>query len=53
MKKSRVQFQDIDEYIPEVNMLLLMLQHLSPMTNEETEWEILSIKIKPVNWTYF
>ena len=43
-KKIRVQLQDIDEYIPEVNTSVPILWNLSPMTNEEIEWEILSMK---------
>ena len=49
IEKIRVQFQDIDEYIPEVSMSVPMFQHLSPDTNEEIEWWILNMK--PVNWT--
>ena len=36
IEKITVEFQDIDEYIPEINMFVPMLQHLSP-TNEEIE----------------
>ena len=42
----RLQFQNADEYIPEVNTSVLRLQHLLPMTYKEIEREILSMKNK-------
>ena len=46
IEKIRLQFQDTDKYIPEVNTSVLMLWHLLLMTNEEIEREILSMKNK-------
>ena len=46
IEKIRLLFQNTDEYIPEVNTSVLMLQHLLPMTNENIEREILSMKNK-------
>ena len=42
----RLQFQNTEEYIPEVNTSVPRLQHLLPMTNEEIERVILSMKNK-------
>ena len=46
IEKMRLQFLNTDEYIPEVNTSVLMLQHLLPMTIEEIEREMLSMKNK-------
>ena len=46
IKKIRLQFQNTDEYIPEVNTSAQRHQNLLPMTNEEIEREILSMKSK-------
>ena len=44
IEKIRLQFQNTDEYIPEVNTSVLRLQDLLPMINEEIEREILNMK---------
>ena len=46
VEKITLQIQNTEEYIPEVNTSVLMLQHLLPMTNKETARGILSMKNK-------
>ena len=44
--KIRLQYQNTDEYIPEVNISDPRLHNLIPMTNKEIEKEILSMRNK-------
>ena len=46
IEKIRLQFQNTDQYITEVNASVPRLQDLLPLTNKEIEREILSMKNK-------
>ena len=46
IKKIRLQFQNTDQYILEVNASVPRLQDVLPLTNEEIEREILSMNSK-------
>ena len=46
IKKIRLQFQNIDEYIPEVNASVPRLHELQPLTGEEIEKEICNMNNK-------
>ena len=46
IKKIRLQFQNTDQYIPEVNALVPRLHELQPLTDEEIEKEISSMNNK-------
>ena len=46
IKKIRLQFQNTDQYIPEVNALVPRLHELQPLTDEEIEKEICSMNNK-------
>ena len=46
IKKIRIQFQNTDQYIPEVNASVPKLHKLQPLTEEEIEKEICSMNNK-------
>ena len=46
IKKIRLQFQNTDQYIPEVNASVPRLHELQPLTDEEVEKEICSMNNK-------
>ena len=46
IEKIRLQFQNTDQYIPEVNASVPRLHELQPLTNEEIEKEICSMNNK-------
>ena len=48
-EKIRLQFQNTDQYIPEVNASVPRLHELQPLTNEEIEKKYTAWTIKPVS----
>ena len=49
IKKIQLQFQNTEEYIPEVNSSVPRLHELQPLTDEEIKKEICSMNNKPVS----